>query len=198
MPAARQFALALLLTLGACSLPANVVVLIPDEGGTVGKAVVSGAGGTAELAGADAAVGTAQGEPPGRVFVANPVVVGHAFRGALAATPRPAVIYVVYFLSGSTQIDPRSQGELARAISAARSTANADIGVVGHSDATGTDAQNLPLSQARAQAVRDALLAGGVSDSIIETAYHGSGNPRVPRPQGVAEPENRRVEVTIR
>jgi hypothetical protein len=34
--------------------------------------------------------------------------------------------------------------------------------------------------------------------SIIEITYHGSENLAVPTPQGVAEPRNRRVEVSIR
>jgi outer membrane protein OmpA-like peptidoglycan-associated protein len=173
------------------------VVLIPDENGSVGRVLVRNDEGSAELAEPLAAVSTARGTAPG-VFKTNRETVDRTFAGALAATPRSPVIYVIYFLSALAEIDPRSSGELARAVAAARATANADISVVGHSDATGNDAQNLTLSLERARRIRDALVAGGVATEIIELEYHGSNNPRVPRPRGVPEPANRRVEVTIR
>src|SRR5262245_44288698 len=47
--ATRMAAVVLLLALAACGLPANVVVLIPDENGTIGKVVVREGASTAEL-----------------------------------------------------------------------------------------------------------------------------------------------------
>jgi outer membrane protein OmpA-like peptidoglycan-associated protein len=95
-------------------------------------------------------------------------------------------------------VDPGSLGTLRAALDAAHSTANADISVVGHTDAIGNENENLALSLKRAQAMRDALLSGGVPPSSIEIDYHGSHNPRISRPPGVPEPDNRRVEITIR
>jgi hypothetical protein len=72
------------------------------------------------------------------------------------------------------------------------------ISVVGHADATGSDAENLDLSLHRANLVRDQLVESGVPAGIIEVAYHGANNPLVPTKRGIAEPRNRRVEITIR
>jgi outer membrane protein OmpA-like peptidoglycan-associated protein len=97
-----------------------------------------------------------------------------------------------------TELDTKSRGDFAAAIAAAKGTPNVDISVVGHADATGSDAENLALSLRRADTVRDALTAAGVPTDVIEVTYHGPNNPRVPTPRGVPEPRNRRVEVTIR
>ncbi len=78
------------------------------------------------------------------------------------------------------------------------------ITVVGHTDALGTDAHNLDLSQRRAAAVRDflaPLLVG--SDVAFTVEGRGSAEPVAPdtRSDGSDNPEgrrhNRRVEVTF-
>jgi OOP family OmpA-OmpF porin len=97
-----------------------------------------------------------------------------------------------------TELDSRSRGDLAAATAAAKGTANVDISVVGHADATGAHPYNLALSLRRAETVRDALIAAGVPRDIIEIGYHGANNPVIPAPRGVPEARNRRVEVTIR
>ena len=78
------------------------------------------------------------------------------------------------------------------------------ITVVGHTDALGTDAHNLDLSQRRAAAVRDFLAPLVVgSDAAFTVEGRGSAEPVAPntRPDGSDDPEgrrhNRRVEVTF-
>jgi outer membrane protein OmpA-like peptidoglycan-associated protein len=194
----RLIAMGTAAVLTACGLPANVVVLIPDEGGTVGGVAVADHGAQVELSAPYEAIGTGDGTRSGDVFVANRRLVENVFTRALAATPRAPTVYVIYFILGQTEVDPRSADTLAAAVNSARSTVNADISVVGHTDAIGDDNENLSLSLRRAQAVRDALVDGSLRPFAIEIGYHGSNNPRVPQPRGVPEPENRRVEVTIR
>jgi outer membrane protein OmpA-like peptidoglycan-associated protein len=188
----------LLLALTGCSLPANVVVLLPDEDGTVGKATVQEGGSTADLDKPLAAVNAGSESSLGDVFTAPRSDVEGEFAGALEATPREPRVYLVYFLPGSTGLDPRSRSELAAASAAAKSTTNADISVVGHADATGSDAYNQALSLRRAEVIRDGLVAAGAPSEVIEITYHGANNPLVPTAHGVSEPRNRRVEVTIR
>jgi outer membrane protein OmpA-like peptidoglycan-associated protein len=65
--------------------------------------------------------------------------------------------------------------------------------IVGHTDATGTEARNETLGQQRADGVRDALAAGGVPAGIILTRSAAAAAPVIPsRGQ---EPRNRRVQV---
>ena len=194
----RLIAPALLLALAGCGLPANVVILIPDENGTVGKIAVHEGASTAELDRPLAAVNAGSEASVRNVFTAQRADVDSEFSGALAATPRAPLVYILYFQSGLTELDPRSRGDLAAATAAAKVTSNVDIGAVGHADATGSDAYNSALSLKRAQTIRDALVAAGIPNDLIEIDYHGANNPLIPTPRGVAEPRNRRVEVTIR
>ena len=195
---ARAMAPALLLALTGCGLPANVVILLPDENGTVGKVAVHAGNSSAELAKPLAAVNAGSEASLHNVFAAQRSDVESEFAGAISAAPRAPLVYILYFQTGLTELDPRSRDDFAAAAVAAKGTSNIDISVVGHADATGSDAYNSALSLKRAQTVRDALVATGVPSDVIEIAYHGSNNPLIPTPRGVPELRNRRVEVTIR
>jgi outer membrane protein OmpA-like peptidoglycan-associated protein len=46
--------------------------------------------------------------------------------------------------------------------------------------------------------VRDLLVAEGIDPAMIQVTSHGEENPLVPTEDEVAEPRNRRVEVTVR
>lgn len=191
-------AAALLLALTGCGLPANVVVLLPDEHGTVGRVAVHEGNSSAELVKPLAAVNAGSEASVGTVFTAQRSDVDSEFAGALAATPRAPLVYILYFQSGSTELAPQSRGDLTAATAAAKSLSNIDISVVGHADATGSDAFNSDLSRRRAKAIKDALVSAGVPGDVIETDYHGANNPLIPTPRGVPEQRNRRVEITIR
>jgi OmpA-OmpF porin, OOP family len=194
----RILALFLVAALSGCGLPRNVVVLLPDEGGTVGKMSVEENNTTDELSAAYAADDTTAGKGTARAFKADQKTVDKEFASTLATTPRKPANFVIYFLLGETQLDPRSVDTLNAAIKAADTTPFADISVAGHSDAIGNDDANFVLPMYRARKIQADLIAGGVRPSTIDVEHHGSNNPRVPRPRGVPEPENRRVEVTIR
>lgn len=66
--------------------------------------------------------------------------------------------------------------------------------IIGHTDAVGSDAGNLALSQRRAAAVKNWLVQnGGVSADRLETLGRGKTQPADPaRP---ADAANRRVEI---
>jgi outer membrane protein OmpA-like peptidoglycan-associated protein len=194
----RFIALALLLVMAGCGLPSNVVILIPDENGTVGQIAVHEGASTAALDRPLAAVNAGSEASVRNVFTAQLADVDSEFAGALAATPRAPLVYILYFQSGLTELDPRSRGDLAAATAAGKGISNVDISVVGHADATGSDVYNSALSLKRAQTVRDALVEAGIPSDVIEVDYHGANNPLIPTPRGVPEPRNRRVEVTIR
>ena len=86
-----------------------------------------------------------------------------------------------------------------------RSRAASPVMIEGHTDGKGTDAYNQPLSEKRAQAVREWLVKnGGASAGKITTRGWGKSKPIVPnaRPDGSDDPEgrkkNRRVEISVR
>jgi outer membrane protein OmpA-like peptidoglycan-associated protein len=72
------------------------------------------------------------------------------------------------------------------------------VRVVGHTDSTGRDAINNPLSVDRAQSVRDYLAGRGVQPSRVETNGLGSKQPMVSNATPDGRAKNRRVEIFLR
>ncbi|WP_082567539.1 OmpA family protein [Pelomonas sp. Root1217] len=71
------------------------------------------------------------------------------------------------------------------------------VTVVGHTDSTGSDAINEPLSRERAAAVRDYLSARGVSSSRVAVAGRGSHEPVASNDTEAGRAANRRVEIFL-
>jgi outer membrane protein OmpA-like peptidoglycan-associated protein len=69
--------------------------------------------------------------------------------------------------------------------------------VEGHTDSKGSDAVNLPLSQARADSVRDYLVGRGVDADKITAVGMGSKRPLVGNGTAEDRANNRRVEIVI-
>jgi OOP family OmpA-OmpF porin len=196
---ARLAAFATLLLLAACGLPNNVVVLIPDENGVVGKAIVSNNGKAVELDGAFSGAETNPGRTPDKIAATTKERVDEEFAAVLAATPQAPVVFRILFANAQADLDAKARAVLDQAIAAARATPHVDISVIGHADAIGNNSnENLPLSLRRAEAVRKALVKAGIAPEVIAIAYFGASDPVAPNKPGVPEPLNRRVEITIR
>lgn len=113
----------------------------------------------------------------------------------------PAVVtndFIIYFAWDSAALDAAAQRVIDQAASAARSTTGARVNLVGHADRSGPTDYNLRLSLRRADAVRQALVARGISADRMNVTGVGEEQPAVPTPDGVREPRNRFVSVTIR
>jgi outer membrane protein OmpA-like peptidoglycan-associated protein len=70
--------------------------------------------------------------------------------------------------------------------------------VIGHTDSVGTLAYNDRLSLARAERVREMLVAMGIPAARIQAAGRGKRELLVPTDDNVAEARNRRVEINVR
>jgi outer membrane protein OmpA-like peptidoglycan-associated protein len=70
--------------------------------------------------------------------------------------------------------------------------------IVGHTDSTGNDAINNPLSLQRAQTVRDYLATRGVPAGRMEVAGRGSREPVADNTTDAGRAKNRRVEIFLR
>lgn len=71
------------------------------------------------------------------------------------------------------------------------------IDVYGHTDSTGGDAINIPLSQNRAKSVADYLTTRGVTSARIGTQGFGSSQPLASNDTTDGRQKNRRVEIKI-
>jgi outer membrane protein OmpA-like peptidoglycan-associated protein len=75
---------------------------------------------------------------------------------------------------------------------------NMQVRVIGHTDATGSDRINNPLSVRRAEAVRDYISTKGVSGTRVATEGHGSREPVADNATVTGRAQNRRVEIFLR
>jgi outer membrane protein OmpA-like peptidoglycan-associated protein len=103
----------------------------------------------------------------------------------------------ILFSSGSSQLNPKARDLLKAMASVLKRHASTHIDVEGYTDTAGAAAFNLRLSEQRAKAVADILLGEGVAAPRISTRGFGENFPRVPTRDGVNEPRNRRVEITL-
>ena len=72
------------------------------------------------------------------------------------------------------------------------------VEVVGHTDTLGDVKTNQTLSLTRAVTVRDRLVRDGIEPDAISVAGRGKLDLIVPTGDGVAEPRNRCVVITVR
>jgi outer membrane protein OmpA-like peptidoglycan-associated protein len=103
---------------------------------------------------------------------------------------------LVHFIQDSSQLTP---GAERRAIDAARLilvNQPSKIRVSGYSDTMGDPDYNMELSEQRAQAVADSLIAAGVDADRIEVLAFGESVLPEPTDDNVNEPLNRCVSIT--
>jgi outer membrane protein OmpA-like peptidoglycan-associated protein len=175
----------------------DLVVLLPGRDGKVGAVVIQEGGRETVL---NTAYATAQTGPGGQLEPgqASPDQVRAIFGDALAAEPPRPITFVLYFVEATDQFTPESQALVDQVLVAIASRPAPELTVAGHTDAVGTDQYNDALSLRRAERVRGLLIARGIAPDSIRAIGRGKREPRVPTPDGVAEPRNRRVEITVR
>ena len=71
------------------------------------------------------------------------------------------------------------------------------VAIVGHTDSTGSDAVNNPLSLDRANSARDYLIARGVAVARFSTEGRGSREPVADNSTAEGRAKNRRVEIFV-
>jgi len=116
-----------------------------------------------------------------------------------APPPAPAPVrdFLVFFDFNSDAITPQAEAILREAAANARQLGNTRIVATGHADRSGSAAYNMGLSQRRADAVRTALVRLGLQTGEIQTVAKGEADPLVATPDGVREPQNRRVQIVL-
>ncbi|MBA3591168.1 OmpA family protein [Methylibium sp.] len=104
----------------------------------------------------------------------------------------------ISFDTGRAAIKPELRTVLDSFASGLANDPNLRVRIIGHTDSTGSDAVNNPLSVQRAQSVRDYLAARGISPSRVETAGRGSYEPIADNTSVAGRAQNRRVEILLR
>ena len=105
--------------------------------------------------------------------------------------------FTVYFGFDSAQLSAEAREVLGRVANAAEENPDADVSATGFTDTVGPEDYNQDLSFRRAQAVKEALSGRGIEADRIGTAARGESQLAVETADGVREPRNRRVEISL-
>jgi OOP family OmpA-OmpF porin len=112
----------------------------------------------------------------------------------MAAAPNE---YIVLFDFDKSNINKAGQAVLNQVLADAAKAGGVKISATGHADRAGSEDYNMALSLRRADSVREALIAAGVSADAITVAGRGESEPAVPTADGVKEQANRRVVIVL-
>jgi OOP family OmpA-OmpF porin len=177
--------------------PRELIVLFPQEGNPSTSIIVSSSGGKTVILDAPYAGALIGGGQIAEGQVSQDDI-SDVFGETLAAMPVPPRTFRVYFQHRSTDITAQSEAELEELFADLKTRKVAEIDVVGHTDTTGSRADNDKLSLQRANFVRDHLISKGLTASSITASGRGERELLKNTADSVEELENRRVEVTIR
>jgi outer membrane protein OmpA-like peptidoglycan-associated protein len=100
----------------------------------------------------------------------------------------------ILFATGKADLSAASQTSIAEIAKVLKENSDMDIAIIGHTDSTGSDAVNNPLSVNRAKSVQNSLKNQGVSN-IKRVEGQGSKNPVADNATEDGRKLNRRVEV---
>ncbi|GIV32161.1 MAG: hypothetical protein KatS3mg030_463 [Saprospiraceae bacterium] len=103
----------------------------------------------------------------------------------------------LFFESGSDKLSDQSRYEIDNIVAALQKYPQVRIEVAGHTDNTGDPAENLALSQRRAEAVKAAIVAKGIDASRIVAKGYGDTQPIDTNDTEEGRAKNRRTEVRI-
>jgi outer membrane protein OmpA-like peptidoglycan-associated protein len=198
-------ALALLLlaglAAGCCGVstraPEQLFAVVPAADGHIGTIVVHGAGPERVINSAYGAerIRSDGTQETGKVSEAE---VREKFGATLAALPGRPATFTLYFLEGRDELTDESKVELEKVLVELKRRPLPDIMVIGHTDTVGGLPYNDSLSLARAQRMREIMVALGIPAERIQAAGRGKRELLVPTEDNVPEPRNRRVEINVR
>lgn len=103
----------------------------------------------------------------------------------------------LYFDTGRAALKAGTRNNLSRIAGLLAGNEKARVIVEGHTDSVGAEAMNQTLSEARAKAVADYLVAQGFPRARIETIGYGESSPIASNDTVAGRQQNRRVELVI-
>ena len=103
----------------------------------------------------------------------------------------------ITFDTNSSIIKPKFEDLLDKVAEVLQKYPDSDIIVSGHTDSTGNDSINEPLSRNRASSVSSYLISKGVKSSRITSVGYGSRQPIASNSTEAGRAQNRRVEIKV-
>ncbi len=180
-------------------VPQNVIALLPEPDGATTGIVVRNQGGSQDLTQPSTAVRVARaGTAPSAPFVIDQAETRRLFGSALDVLPAPELLFTLHFDEGRDVLTADSLDQIPAILNAIRDRRSTAITVTGHTDTVADPQLNYRLGLRRAQGVAAILRARGVNESDLFISSHGDADLLVKTGRGVAEVQNRRVEVIVR
>lgn len=128
--------------------------------------------------------------------------LGYSLTTLQAGGPPPKActleVYGVNFDTDKATLRPDSEPVLAQVLAMLKQDATTQFEIGGHTDDVGSDAHNLTLSDRRAKAVVDWLVAHGIAAARLTSHGYGESRPLVPNNSDANRAKNRRVELKNR
>jgi OmpA-OmpF porin, OOP family len=103
----------------------------------------------------------------------------------------------VLFDTGTATLKPGAATTIDRLAQFMRDYPERSVRIEGHTDSAGSEETNQSLSERRAQAVREALLARGLPAERIATLGYGEARPIAGNDSAGGRQQNRRVEIVL-
>ena len=106
--------------------------------------------------------------------------------------------YEIVFKTGSAVLLAKGKPILDTVVAYLKRNPDVDVTIDGHTDNTGTDKVNIPLSQRRAEACKKYLVSKGINGDRLTTAGFGSTQPVADNKTAEGRQKNRRIEIKIK
>ncbi len=107
------------------------------------------------------------------------------------------VLHDINFETDSSTLTASSKAQLDKVAEGLKGQPSMGLIIEGHTDATGSDAYNMKLSKARAEAARTYLAGQGIERSRLEAIGYGETKPLTTNATKEGRAENRRVEFKV-
>lgn len=130
------------------------------------------------------------------VQITAKVLQADALKQALQT--KGTVAIQVNFATDAAQILPESEPQIEQVTALLKNDDQLRLSVEGHTDNSGGEAHNQKLSQARADAVRERLVAAGINAARLTAKGHGQSQPVADNATEQGRAQNRRVELVKR
>src|SRR5215469_3683853 len=113
------------------------------------------------------------------------------------ATARMITLSDTLFATGKADLNAGGKKAVDQLATFMRNYPGSAVTITGHTDSVGSAKSNIALSQRRAAAVQQALIADGIDGSRIQTHGVGEAHPVATNATAAGRQKNRRVEVAI-
>ncbi|HCY62802.1 MAG TPA: hypothetical protein DHV59_08240 [Oxalobacteraceae bacterium] len=176
--------------------------------GALGGAVIGAMAGDRKDAVTGAAIGAAAGAIAGNIWSSRMEAQKRAMENATQGTGvevsqtadnrlKLEIPSDISFDTNRADIKPNFRPVLDRFAASLKENPATNVSIIGHTDNTGSDAINEPLSRNRAANTRDYLTARGVSPARFTVDGRGSREPIASNDSAAGKAQNRRVEIFV-